>query len=80
MPICYQIELDITRNREGEEPYPTTLPDNVRTDKLLTPEELDVLAGEFWARFLAMMGATAPDRQGEYDWAGAYRVVSIFNC
>jgi len=80
MPICYQISLDITRQREGEEPFPTNLPQEIRSEEQLTQEQLQGFVSEFWDRFRSFLGDTAPDRAGEYSWAGIFTVVSIFNC
>lgn len=80
MPICYDIEIDIIRQREGEEPVDTVLPRQIRTPKPLTPEQIESEVTNFWNLFASLLGDTAPDRAGEYRRGEGFRILSVYQC
>lgn len=80
MPICYDIELEISRHdEEGEHPA-RPLPHQFESDRTLTREELENIAQDFFAAFMDLI--TGYDRAvpGQYSYGGGLRIISIFNC
>jgi hypothetical protein len=80
MPICYDIQLNITRNNSDGTDTPTTLPFKYESDEPVELGGFDVVIERRWVEFSKLINDYDPLKKRSYTWGGGWTIISIYNC